>query len=272
MRDTRFGKSGAALAALAVAAMAAAPAMARSADNLKNLVGSRGAGAESSLESRGWTYVDGHSGKSSVHAYWWSSSAKDCVEVVTRDGRIASIADTQNSDCNQKNKDGGGDAAGAAVAAAGVVALGALLLSHKKSHHDDGNHYDDQTRENDYERGYRDGLYNEAYHNADRSDAYSSGYSAGVQQRGQNTSYRNSGNRNYGGYRPAVYVGDLNGARAAGADSELQRRGFANVDGFKSGNTAYTIWSKRDTGQCLQMTVADGHVYDIRDIGTHPKC
>ena len=59
---------------------------------------------------------------------------------------------------------------------------------------------------------------------------------------------------------------------AAGADGELTRRGFKNVDGFKSGNTAYTIWSRRDTHQCVQMTVAEGRVEDVRDIGTHPKC
>lgn len=269
MMGKSFEKIGGTLAATAAAMIIAAPAMAKSADALRDLVGARAAGAETQLETRGWVFVDGHKGDSSVHNYWWSAARKDCVEVVTRDGSIASIADAANSDCNQKDK--GGDA-GAAIAAVGIVALGAALLSHKKGHHDDGNHYDDQNSEAQYERGYRDGLHSETYHNYDRSDAYGSGYSAGVQQRGRETAHRDYGNRHSGGYQPSVYVGDLNGARAAGADSELTRRGFRNVDGFKSGNTAYTIWSKRDTKQCLQMTVADGRVYDIRDIGTHPKC
>lgn len=70
----------------------------------------------------------------------------------------------------------------------------------------------------------------------------------------------------------AVTVSDLNGWRASTADSELRNRGFANVDAFQSGNTSYTIWYRRESAQCVQMTTADGKASDVRDIGTHEKC
>ncbi|WP_395332766.1 hypothetical protein WBP06_05840 [Novosphingobium sp. BL-8H] len=70
----------------------------------------------------------------------------------------------------------------------------------------------------------------------------------------------------------AVTVSDLNGWRASTADTELRNRCFANVDAFQSGSTSYTIWYRRDSGQCVQMTTADGKASDVRDIGTHAKC
>ena len=65
---------------------------------------------------------------------------------------------------------------------------------------------------------------------------------------------------------------DLAGARASSADSALQDRGFRNVDSFKSGNSAYSIWYNRNTGQCIQMAVADGRADSIVDIKQHAKC
>lgn len=70
----------------------------------------------------------------------------------------------------------------------------------------------------------------------------------------------------------AITVSDLNGWRASTADTELRNRGFANVDAFQSGNTSYTIWYRKESAQCVQMTTADGKASDVRDIGTHAKC
>ena len=39
-----------------------------------------------------------------------------------------------------------------------------------------------------------------------------------------------------------------------------------------SGETLYGIFYNRSTKQCVQMTNADGKVYAINEIQTHPKC
>lgn len=244
-------------------------AVAKSANDLRDLVGARAAGGESDLQSRGWVSITGHKSGSASYSYWWNASRKNCIMVTTTDGRYSAISDVSNGDCNQKS--GGNDAA-AAVGVVGAIALIAALASHKSGHHDDGQHYADQQREAEYERGYNDGLHNEAYHNYSRSDNYSSGYQNGVQQRRTNTSYRD--NHRWGaGYAPSVNVSDLVGARGAGAESELQSRGFRNVDGFQSGgNGKGTIWWNARTQQCLQGIVVDGYVDSLTDIQTHRRC
>lgn len=250
---------------VAMVASSSVPALAANAKDLNDLVGARAGQAEGDLESRGYTYITGNEGSfNTKHSYWWNANGKNCVHIETRDGRYASIRDASKGDCNQKD---GSGAAAAVGAVAGIALLGALL---SKSHHRDGKNYNDaQTAE--FERGYRDGLYNTSYHNYNRVDAYSDGYSKGVEERSANLRHREY-MPNRGGYLAAVDVSDLSGARASGADDDMRRRGFSNVDSFKSGTSAYTIWNRKATHQCIQMTVADGYVQDIRDIGTHPKC
>ncbi len=254
------------IASIACTALIAAPAMARKASEMTDLVGARASSGESQMEARGFVQIDNKVGEYNTrHGYWWNGSDKNCLHVETYDGRYSSITDASKGDCNQK--DGSGDAAVAVGAVAGVALL-AALLSHKKHNHPDNQHLADQQTEAQYERGYNDGLHGAAYHNYDRSDSYSTGYSNGVEQKNSNTSYHHG----RGGYSQVAKFDDLTNARASSADSALGQRGFGNVDAFKSGNTAYTIWYRRDSRQCLQMTVADGRVYDIRDIQQHPRC
>lgn len=252
--------------ALVVAPLAA---QARSADGLRDLVGARAAGAESDLQSRGWVLTDGHKSASSAYTYWWHPSRKDCVMVTTREGRYAAISDVTPGDCNQ-NK-GAGNAAAAVGAVAAIAAI-AALASHKSGHHDNGQHYADNQQEAEYERGYSDGLHSNPYHNYSRSDGYGSGYQNGVEQRRQNSEYRED-HRWGAGYAASADVSDLSGARAAGAESALQSRGFRNVDSFMSGSDGRgSVWWNDRTRQCLQVIVADGHVDSISDIGRHPRC
>lgn len=248
-------------------ALLSTQALAAPASGLQDLVGARGAGGESELENRGYVNVSGHPVQGGVVTYWWNRDDRRCVQVTTRDGRYAALDDATRSDCNQRD----GNGAGAAVAAVGAAALiGALVAGHRSHHHEDNTHAAAAADEAQFERGYQDALHNAAYHNYDRNDSYARGYEAGVEQRDQNLGHRN-GHRG-GGYSRSIDVSDLTGARASSADDELRRRGLTSVDGFGSGDTLYGIWYSRETRQCIQVTVSDGRVYDIRDIGTHPAC
>ncbi|MGP1283328.1 MAG: hypothetical protein ACTS1X_10165 [Parasphingopyxis sp.] len=248
--------------------MTATPAFANSARAVQDLVGARGSSGESQLQARGFVHVDTHPGGDRNYSYWWNQASDNCIRVTTYDGRYASIDSASDSDCNQG---GGGISTGGAVAIGAAALIGGLLLSHRSHHHDDDRHHDDEQREASYERGYRDGLYNQAYHNYGRSDDYADGYEAGVRQREHNTPHRQQ-HRGRGGYQASVYVADLQGRRDSRADSALRDRGFREVDSVRSGSTAYSYWFNRDTRQCLQMTVADRRVYDIRDVGRNPSC
>jgi hypothetical protein len=271
MTSTRPFRRAAALGLAAALALPAAPASARGAADLRDLVDARAAGGEGELQARGYVMTGGHKSAGASFTYWWSPSAKACVAVKTTNGRFASIRDTGRHDCNQST--GGSDltkeeAIGAAI---GVI-LGVAALAHKSGHHADQSHYAAQADEAEYERGYRDGLHGQPYHNYGRTEAYNLGFEAGVDQIGHERSYRN-GHRNGGGHRASVNVADLTGARAAGAQSDLESRGFSAVDAMPSGNDGkITIWWNRGTRQCLQMITVEGRVDSLLDIGSHPRC
>lgn len=253
------------VASVTVLALTATPALATKANQLQSLVGMRGSSGESELENKGFTSIDGRQANGGVHTYWWHGRDKNCIDVFTSDGNYQSIRDAANSDCNQKNHSN----AGAAVAG---VAVGALLIaaltSHKSDHHDNSQHLTDQQAEAQYERGYSDGLHNTSYHNYDKSESYAGGYTAGVEQRRQNTSYHSG----HGGYSNSVSLQGIKGQSSIWAFDEMTNRGFRNVDAITSGNTQYGIYYNGKTRQCVQVTNADNRVYDIREIDSHPKC
>jgi hypothetical protein len=247
-------------------ALVATPVLAEKAADLTYLNGRSAGDVERTIHDRGFRHVSSHrSGSGYVHSYWWQDKGNHCIDVEAeeRSGNVMTINDAPASDCGHSGKVSGGEAAAIGV---GAVLLGALLTS-GKSHHKDGAQYDQQQTA-EFDRGYNDGLYNAAYHNGSRSDAYAKGYEKGVDEREANLRHHSR----RGGYAQAARFDDLQGARAAGGMSELESRGFTQVDNFASGNARYSIQWKRDTRQCLQVIIADGRFEDIRDIGTHPKC
>lgn len=237
------------------------------ADRLQDMVGDRASSAENRLEERGYVSIHADKSWSNSYAYWWSYRDKKCVVVKTNDGRVSSIRDTSNSDCNQKDS-GISTGAKVGIAAGAAAIIGAAIIAHKAHQHAEEKHLEDANQEAEYDRGYRDGLYNSSYHDYNNNDQYRNGYTAGVNQRRNETSH-SSGR---GGNWPHVSLQDLVGERASSGESQMQSRGFRNVDGFKSGNTSYTIWWNGRTRQCIQVATADGRYDSVTDIGTNPNC
>lgn len=253
---------------IACVAMIATPALAEKASQLTSLNGMTPDQAEGALTSRGFTFADSNMNSMGyTYSYWWNANSKNCVSIEAHNGMIETVNDAGASDCHQKDSNGDGAAMAAVGVVAGAAILGALL-SHKSHHHENKQHLSDAQAEQQYERGYTDGLHNASYHDYDRNEAYASGYTAGVDERNANLSHH--GNR--GGYASFAQVNDLTGARAAGGMDELSRRGFRQVDNFTSGNTRYSIQYRPESRQCVQVTIADGKFYAVNDIQTHPKC
>lgn len=244
-------------------ALIATPVLAEKAGQLVDINGMDAGGAENALMSRGFTFISSHNSSGGyTNSYWWDKGTDDCVAVEAYNNRIMSITDASDQDCGHHK---GGDAAAAAGVVAGAAILGALLGG--KSHHKEGRNYDrEQTRQ--FDRGYTDGLHHAQYHNYDRSDAYAHGYEKGADERNANLKYHHR----RGGYSQVAQYRDLIGARAAGGMSDLESRGFRQVDNFTSGNTRYSIQWRAPSRQCLQVIVANGRLENITDIQTHPKC
>ena len=279
-----FGKTivGRTSLALAGASLLLTPAgaLAAKASDLRDLVGARAGQAEGDLESRGWASMGAHKTSTGIYTYWWNAQGKDCVRVNTRDGRYESITDAKANDCGQK---AGSD--GVAIAAGAAALLGVLALTHK-SHHRGDKEYDNQNSYAEFERGHRDGLYNHSYNSRNSTKEYAEGYQSGADERAQQSSYRpeyrnyqgnswsnNEGNSGWSGGSQQVGFSDLVGARAAGVQSDLGRRGFRQVDSMSQGsNSIITIWWNGNSRQCVQMITANGRADSLTDIGTHPRC
>jgi len=192
-RSNRYLALGAALSL----ALNGFPALAQTANELRDLVGAKGAGGEADLERRGYTHIDTSKSRDAAYGYWWSNQKQSCVRVTTRDGRYQALIDVDPSDCGQTKKESG-MSDGAKVAIGAAALLGIAALAHKSHQRDDRNFNEQQTA--DFERGYRDGKYNNSFNNRSGSGEYNDGYNKGVDERSQQSSYRygsGGGNSNY---------------------------------------------------------------------------
>jgi hypothetical protein len=166
-------------AASALICVGPVPAIAKPPSDVADLVNARGAGGETQMQSRGYRMEKFKDGGQ----YWWNDDTDTCVRVVIANGRYASVNKVGAGECGH----GGGNAA-AAVGAIAAVGLIAALASHKKKHGDHG----DRNHDDDYGRGYNDGLYGGQYDRND-SEAYHDGFMAGEAE----ASNRRAANRSY---------------------------------------------------------------------------
>jgi hypothetical protein len=68
--------------------------------NMNQLVGERASSAESTLRERGFRDVDGYKRKNSSHVVWWNAVTRQCLDVKTKEGRIANVETLTEGVCN----------------------------------------------------------------------------------------------------------------------------------------------------------------------------
>ena len=67
--------------------------------NMNQLVGERASSADSTLRERGFRDVEGYKRKNSSHVVWWNSVTRQCLDVKTKEGRIANVETLSESAC-----------------------------------------------------------------------------------------------------------------------------------------------------------------------------
>ncbi|MGD9589561.1 MAG: hypothetical protein AB7Q37_14205 [Pyrinomonadaceae bacterium] len=244
--------------------------------DLRDLVGARASSGESQLRSRGFAFVKTEEGGDRKWSNWWNNRRNLCITVVTMNGRYNSIVDSLPFDCNRGNNAGGGssdrqvDPPSWAVGrfygrgpGGESISLVITDLGHVEA---------------DVNGGISRGM----FITGDRININGAVARVTRQRNGILTTRVDNGERitysrtlfggggNQGGSK--VDVSDLVGARGSSGERELQSRGFRNVDGFKTGNTSYTIWWRRQSRQCIQVATANGRYDSLVDIGQHPRC
>jgi hypothetical protein len=217
------------------------------------------------LPLRGYVLTHSATAQNGYWQYWWSSQRDQCIRVAVNGNRATQIIATDEHDCNQTAGGSSGPSKGAQIAIAAAALAGVAVLAHKSHESQKDRAAQSPQDVADFERGYRDALYNQGYHNYNNRPDYSDGYSKGSEKRAAETGYR-SNQGQHSGYAGYVNVNDLVGARAAGADSDLRARGFVDKGGYKQGERAFSKWWNGGTRQCLNMVVRDGRVERLESI------
>lgn len=86
-----------------------ARAAAQAPPDVADLVGARGAGGESELQRRGYVFVQTKTGDDRKWSNWWNAVRRQCLSVVTMDGRYAAITATPAPDCDRQTTTFEGD-------------------------------------------------------------------------------------------------------------------------------------------------------------------
>lgn len=87
-------------ALLLAAIISTAPAHAQSTPpDLSDLVGARGAGGETQLQARGYSFVTVNTVGTTKWSFWWSDRQRQCVQIATSDGRYSAIQRVPDQNC-----------------------------------------------------------------------------------------------------------------------------------------------------------------------------
>lgn len=226
--------------------------------DVKDLVGARAAGGETSLKSRGYVFIKTTKSDDRSYSNWWKASSKTCLTVATFNGRYDSIVSGPAEDCKKESVDSGNATSNGAPddvadlvgarAAGGETDLksrGYRFIKTSKS--------DDRSYSNWWNATSKTCLTVATFNG--RFDTIVSGPADDCKA--------SSGGSASSGSSAQIDLSDLVGARGAGADTEMQSRGFRNTRSSKSGSASFTYWFNPDNRQCAMMTVRNGKVSSV---------
>lgn len=154
-----------------IAAVTATSVLAQTPPALTDMVGARAGQAEGELQRRGYQATNRSEVVGDGRLSYWRRG-NDCVAIMTRDGRYASINQAGRDECGGGG--GSNNTAGAVVAGVALIGLAAALASHNSRHNDADDYHD-----REYERGYQAGLYGANYDDRHETEGYHEGYLAG---------------------------------------------------------------------------------------------
>ena len=75
--------------------------------DVRDLIGSRAAGAETQLRNRGYSFVRTSEGNDRKWSTWWNGRSNTCITVTTIDGRYSSITTASYAECHQSGGNSG---------------------------------------------------------------------------------------------------------------------------------------------------------------------
>lgn len=228
---------------------AAAPALAQTPSSLRDLVDARAGQAEGELQRRGYEATDRSEVVGDGRLTYWRRG-DECVAIMTRDGRYASINQAGRSECGG----GSGGSSNATAIAAGValVGLAAAIAAHNNRHRDA-----DAEHDREYQRGYQAGLYGADYDDRHETEGYHEGYLAGEQE---------NGNRRHSNSRWVRGVPDAAQEACSRRADEFQNRPYGSsvpISTRDLGRDQYELTMATGSYRSVCTVSASGEVRDM---------
>lgn len=166
-----------------MALVSSGSSFAQTPDVLRDLVGARAGQAEGALQSRGYQATDRSEVVGDGRLTYWRKG-DDCISIMTRDGRYASINQAGRGECGGSGSSGSN--ATAIAAGVAIVGLAAAIAAHNNHHRDA-----DAEHDREYQRGYQAALYGADYDARHETEGYHEGYLAGEEE-GRNRRHASS--------------------------------------------------------------------------------
>lgn len=242
--------------------------------DVRDLIGSKAAGGETQLQNRGYEFISTTTGTDSKYSYWWNNRKKACISVRTLEGRYDAILSTLPADCNKGTSNSGADSdSGApsdvsdlvgARAAGGETQLKARGYSFVKIQKGDDRSYANWWHSR--RKVCLNVVILEGHYDTIMTTP------SGDCNRDSNGRPITNGGGDSAGSSEKVNVNDLTGARASSGESELQGRGFVNVQTYKIRANVITIWWRSESTQCLQVVTSNGKYTSLVPLRSHALC
>lgn len=215
------------------------------AQDFSNLTNRSTKEAANELNNNGYSHIHTEQSGSDKWDYWWNANSQDCVVGHTQGWNYQTLHNSTKLDCEKYADSKGSDNKAALGAAAGVAALvGIAALIHHNKHKNDSNNDNNDNYNNNYSNYDNNGYDNDRYSN--------------------NQNWHD--NHHQQGYY--VKVADLIGIKASSGESELENRGFVNLDGSKGWHRSYTTWWNEDARECVEVTTRDGRYSNVHVVST----
>lgn len=225
--------------------------------DVSDLVGARASSGETELTNRGYKFVKTQKGDDRNWSNWWNSKSKTCLTIVTLNGRYDSIISGPKEDCSEtdsgeNNQTNYGQTPSDVSDLVGARAAGGETELQKRGYSfvktQKG---DDRSWSNWWNSKSKVCLSVVTFDG--RYDSIVSSPPPDCNQSGE------------------IDVSDLVDARAAGGETELQKRGFRLVDSSKGKTSSNTYWFNDETRQCILVTTSTGRYSKITPT-TNKKC
>lgn len=91
------------LVLIVLVGLSAAAVRAQTPEDIRDLVGARAPGAETQMQTRGYTNVGGQQGEDRSWTYWWNPTTQSCVTVSMVEGRYEAITASPAPDCQMQS-------------------------------------------------------------------------------------------------------------------------------------------------------------------------